>query len=158
MLHYLLIPIEDERQTLEATEILPLDVQLEIAEYDVTAEQLAEYFQIHFGQKTYKNLVRTEQEWLEEKHTEREVKYAEEVIKAITSADYFILTYNDGIIEEVLNEDENTVLTCNNELLINVKRNDVGYSVDVYNQRKQNEDGLFGSVTVFDDDLTDDED
>lgn len=58
-----------------------------------------------------------------------------------------------GVHEETLAQDENTVLTCNNEILINVKRNDIGYSIDAYNQKKQNAEELFGSITIFDEDL-----
>ena len=50
-------------------------------------------------------------------------------------------------------QDENTVLSCNNEVLVNIKRNDIGYSIDVYNQKQQNEEGLFGSTIVLDEDL-----
>ena len=152
MLHYLLIPIEDKTQTLESLTVLPLDVQIELADYDVTANQLAEYFQIHFHPKTL-SAVTTEQEWIERQHEERKIKYAEEVVKAITSADYFILTYDDGINNETLNKNENTVLSCNNELLINVKKNSTGYSVSVYNQRKQNKEGLFGNIKIASKDL-----
>lgn len=64
-----------------------------------------------------------------------------------------MVTYDNGIYNTGMAEDDSTVLTCNEELLINVKRNDVGYSVDVYDQKKQDEEGLFGSITVFDEDL-----
>lgn len=97
MLHYLLIPIEDERQTLESVTSLPLKVQLELAEYDITSEQLAEYFQIHFGQKVL-NITEstTETNYTEIENNKRLFKYANEVVRSISSADYFIITYETG--------------------------------------------------------------
>ena len=155
MLHYLLIPREEKEQTLESVTILPLDVQIELAEYDINAEELAEYFQIYLGQKTLKmEEPKTEQEYLEVASNKKKFAYAHEVVRSITSTDYYIIPYDNSIYEVSMNEDENSCLACNNELLINVKRNDVGYSVDVYDQHMQNEDGLFGSITVWDDDLS----
>ena len=110
MLHYLLIPIENERQTLESVLELPLEVQLELAEYDITSEQLAEYFQIHFGQKVLNiSEPTTETEYIEVENNKRLFRYANEVVRSITSADYFIITYETGIHEESLNNGENTV-------------------------------------------------
>ena len=154
-LHYLLIPKEHEQQTRESVDLLPLDVQLDMADYEVTPEQLAEYFSIVTGNQTtdYLNPVRTEKEFIERKFDESHIKYAHDVVKAISSADYFIVTYDNNIYNAGMAEDDTVAVTLNNEVLIYAKRNDVGYSIDVYDKKKQNDEGLFGSVPVFDEDL-----
>ena len=57
-----------------------------------------------------------------------------------------------------LHEDEFFDIKINNELLIHVKRNDTGYSVDVYRDNNDPElmedSGFLNSLTVWDDDLT----
>lgn len=154
-LHYLLIPKEHEQQTRESVDLLPVDVQIDMADYEVTPEQLAEYFSIVTGNQTtdYLNPIRTEKEFIERKFDESHIKHAHDVVKAISSADYFIVTYDDNIYDAGMGEDDSVALSLNNEVLVYVKRNDVGYSVDVYNQKQQNDEGLFGSVQVFDEDL-----
>ena len=157
--HYLLIPKEHEEQTYETVDILPIDVQLDMAEYEVAPEDLAKYFNIANGNalKAKDKKISTEPEYIKNSNREKDIKYAKEIVEAFTSPDYIVVTYDNGIYNTGMAEDDNTVLTCNDELLINVKRNDVGYSVDVYNQKKQNDEGLFGSITVFDEDLDEDE-
>jgi len=84
MVHYLLIPIEDSKQTLESVKILPLEVQLELADYNITGKQLAEYFQIYLKQKTLDTNI---------KENEELCSYAKEVVQSIISANYFIIPY-----------------------------------------------------------------
>ena len=154
-LHYLLIPKEHEEQTFETVNILPIDVQLDMAEYEVAPEDLAKYFNIANGNalKAKDIKISTEPEYIKNSNREKDIAYAKEIAEAFRSSDYIVVTYDNGIYNTGMAEDDSTVLTCNDELLINVKRNDVGYSVDVYDQKKQNDEGLFGSITVFDEDL-----
>ena len=154
-IRYLFIPKEHEQQTRESVDLLPVDVQIDMADYEVTPEQLAEYFSIVTGNQTtdYLNPIRTEKEFIERKFDESYIKHAHDVVKAISSADYFIVTYDDNIYDAGMGEDDSVALSLNNEVLVYVKRNDVGYSVDVYNQKQQNDEGLFGSIQVFDEDL-----
>ena len=92
MVHYLLIPIEDSRQTLESVQVLPLEVQLKLAEYNITGEQLAEYFQIHFGQKELDTSIE------DNKHL---FQHANEVVRSISSANYFIIPYHPSKINDL---------------------------------------------------------
>ena len=55
--------------------------------------------------------------------------------------------------EVTLTEDDWHDTVINDELLVHIKRNDVGYSVDLYNKNDLSDDGFISSVTAFDDDF-----
>lgn len=59
---------------------------------------------------------------------------------------------NDLTKEVTLNEEQAIVLTINDELKINIRHNDIGYSIDVFNTA----DELIEELTVYDDDLIED--
>ena len=56
-----------------------------------------------------------------------------------------------------LQEDESHDIEINNKLVVHIKRNDVGYSVDTYKKTDEpSDDAYIDSMTVWDDDLEDD--
>src|SRR5574344_161368 len=56
-----------------------------------------------------------------------------------------------------LQEDESHDIEINNKLVVHIKRNDVGYSVDTYRKANEFSDDVYlDSMTVWDDDLEDD--
>lgn len=63
-------------------------------------------------------------------------------------------------VKITINEDDFFDVKINNKLLIHIKRNDVGYSVDVYKDNKDPEEmedsGFIDSITVWDDTLQED--
>ena len=52
-----------------------------------------------------------------------------------------------------LTEDDWHDTVINGELLVHIKRNDIGYSVDLYNKNDLSDDGYISSATAFDDDF-----
>lgn len=52
-----------------------------------------------------------------------------------------------------LTEDDWYDTVVNDELLVHIKRNDIGYSVDLYNKNDLSDDGYISSAIVFDDDF-----
>lgn len=69
---------------------------------------------------------------------------------------------SDEEVKKQLTEDEFIDIKINDELLIHVKRNDVGYSVDVYRDNndpeKMEDSGFIDSITVWDSDLSTEDD
>ena len=64
------------------------------------------------------------------------------------------ITYPYEVEDEVvLREDDWHDITINDQLGIHIKRNDVGYSVDLYNVHDLSDDGFISSATAFDDDF-----
>ena len=55
--------------------------------------------------------------------------------------------------EVTLTEDDWHDTVINDELLVHIKRNDIGYSVDLYNKNDLSDDGFISSATALDDDL-----
>ena len=56
-----------------------------------------------------------------------------------------------------LQEDESHDIEIDNKLVVHIKRNDVGYSVDTYRKANEFSDDVYlDSMTVWDDDLEDD--
>lgn len=56
-----------------------------------------------------------------------------------------------------LQEDESHDIEIDNKLVVHIKRNDVGYSVDTYKKANEFSDDVYlDSMTVWDDDLEDD--
>lgn len=56
-----------------------------------------------------------------------------------------------------LQEDESHDIEIDNKLVVHIKRNDVGYSVDTYRKASEFSDDVYlDSMTVWDDDLEDD--
>ena len=135
MIKYLLIPIEETEQTFESITILPLEIQKQLATYNISSTELAKYFQIHFNQI---------QAGLSE------TNYANEVVKAISSSNYCIIPYETGNIEVSIAEKENVNLILNNNLLIEIHRNKGEYIVNLFNQHMPNSDGLLGSAIITD--------
>ena len=52
-----------------------------------------------------------------------------------------------------LTQDDWYDLIINDELLVHIKHNDIGYSVDLYNKNDLSDDGFISSATALDDDL-----
>ena len=55
--------------------------------------------------------------------------------------------------EVTLTQDDWYDITVNDELGVHIKRNDVGYSVDLYNVNDLSDDGFISSATALDDDF-----
>lgn len=135
MIKYLLIPIEETEQTFESINILPLEIQKELATYNISSIDLAKYFQIHFNQIQVGG---------------SETNYANEVVAAISSGEYFIIPYEIKNFETNLNNKEQISLILNNNLLVEIHRNKEEYIVNLYNQHMPNTDGLLGSAIITD--------
>lgn len=69
---------------------------------------------------------------------------------------------SDEEVKTQLTQDEFLDVKVNGELLIHIKRSDVGYIVDVYRDNNDpdlmEDSGFIDSITVWDDDLSTDED
>lgn len=52
-----------------------------------------------------------------------------------------------------LTEDDWYDTVINDELLVHIKRHNIGYSVDLYNKNDLSDDGYISSATAFDDDF-----
>ena len=64
------------------------------------------------------------------------------------------ITYPYEIEDEViLKEDDWYYITVNDQLGVHIKRNEVGYSVDLFNIYDMAGDGFISSATAFDDDF-----
>ena len=98
-LHYLLIPKEHEEQTYETIDILPIDVQLNMAEYEIAPEDLAKYFNIANGNalKAKDIKISTEPEYIKNSNRGKDIAYAKEIAEAFRSPDYIVVTYDNGI-------------------------------------------------------------
>ena len=71
--------------------------------------------------------------------------------------DFIIYSYE--IEDEVtLKKDDWYDITVNDQLGVHIKRNEIGYSVDLYNVHDLSDDGFFSSVTVFNDDFINEDD
>ena len=69
------------------------------------------------------------------------------------------ITYPYEVEDEVvLREDDWHEITINDQLGIHIKRNEVGYSVDLYNVHDLSDDGFISSATAFDDDFINEDD
>lgn len=55
--------------------------------------------------------------------------------------------------EVMLKEDDYYNITVNNQLGVYIKRNEVGYSVDLYDIHDLSDDGFISSAIAFDDDF-----
>ena len=157
MLEYLLIKKEHEQQTVESLELLPYDVLVDMADFFVTQEQYIRAINLANGLIPAPKEPKTEAEAIKLTQFKRELKDAKELMEAMTSGLYFVIPYENNSFDVGMAEDDSVAISCNDEMLVYIKRNDIGYSVDVYNQKQQNEDGLFGSITVFDDELDESE-
>ena len=140
MIKYLLIKQEDEKQNFDSVIVLPLEQQKQLADYDIDAYELAYAFQLHLGHAKPVN--------------EKSEQYYKEVVDAFTNGDYYILPYDDHRFEIFLDNEDQADLIIADELLIHTSRNDQGYIVDVFDNYEQNDDGLFSTTTVWDDDLS----
>ena len=140
MIRYLLVKREDEKQDFDSVSVLPLEQQKLLADYDIDAYELAYAFQLHLGHAKPMN--------------EKSEQYYKEIVAAFTSGDYYILPYDDHRFEIFLDDEEQADLVIADELLIHTSRNAQGYVVDVFDNHEQNDDGLFSTTTVWDDDLS----
>ena len=69
------------------------------------------------------------------------------------------ITYPYEVEDEVtLKEDDWYDITVNDQLGVHIKRNEVGYSVDLYNVHDLSDDGFISSATAFDDDFINEDD
>lgn len=69
------------------------------------------------------------------------------------------ITYPYEAEDEIaLKENDWYDITVNDKLGIHIKRNDVGYSVDLYNVHDLSDDGFISSATAFDDDFINEDD
>lgn len=66
---------------------------------------------------------------------------------------YTVEDVDDPCVEVTLTNDDWHDTVINDELLVHIKRNDVGYSVDLYNKNDLTDDGYISSATAFDDDF-----
>lgn len=60
--------------------------------------------------------------------------------------------------EVTLTRDDWYDITVNDQLGVHIKRNEVGYSVDLYNVHDLSDDGFISSATAFDDDFIKEDD
>lgn len=69
------------------------------------------------------------------------------------------ITYPYEVEDEVtLKEDDWYNITVNDQLGVHIKRNEVGYSVDLYNVHDLSDAGFISSATAFDDDFINEDD
>ena len=69
------------------------------------------------------------------------------------------ITYPYEVEDEVtLKEDDWYDITVNDQLGVHIKRNEVGYSVDLYNVHDLSDDGFISSATAFNDDFINEDD
>lgn len=69
------------------------------------------------------------------------------------------ITYPYEVEDEVtLKEDDWYDITVNGQLGVHIKRNEVGYSVDLYDVHDLSDDGFISSATAFDDDFINEDD
>lgn len=69
------------------------------------------------------------------------------------------MVYPYAVEDEVtLTEDDWYDITVNDELNVHIKRNDTGYSVDLYNVNDLSDDGFISSATATDDNFVNEDD
>ena len=101
----------------------PLSEVKKLATYDFTAEELAEF-----------------------------INNTLDIINFFTYP-YEVEDVDKPCIEVDLTEGEWHDAVINNELLVHIKRENIGYSVDLYNKNDLSADGYISSAIAFDDDF-----
>lgn len=66
---------------------------------------------------------------------------------------YTVEDIDNPCAEVTLTKDDWYDVVVNDELLVHIRCNDVGYSVDLYNKNDLSDDGFISSATAWDDDF-----
>ena len=120
-IQYLIIPREDEKQTYDSVFYLPRNVQRQLALYEVSSDNIAEYM------NAVKGIPPVNPAMLE---------IAKPIMEAFNDKDNFIIGYEDDEydVATILNEGVN--LDINGEVILRVIQTDEGYVFDVYSKEE----------------------